>query len=823
MKLGLSRSTLSAHRSLAPIVCLALLLAGAAAGQQTGAIEGTATTPDGVGIGGVQVVLEESGTKRITDSAGRFAFGAVPPGTWSLVFSFGPDSVTEPGIVVEPGAVARVEWTAEWELSFADTLTVVSASRRRERIVDAPAAVTTVSHQEIERRSASGQLPRLLEFTPGAELTQGGLYEFNLNIRGMNDVLNRRVLTLIDGRDTSTPSLGHQEWAGLTFPLDDLADVELVRGPGSALYGADAFNGVLNLTSRAPRDSRGGRVRLTAGELDTAKADARHATGLGGGWYLKLLAGYSEGDDFSVSRTTSVEYSEPCTALGQTNCLPLESMQRVVGDSSFEFGSLRLDKHLGETRSLVVEGGSASFAGPLGVTEFGRMEAIDVDRPWARINFNTPHWNALGYYTGRDGNRQVFLNGGYFFYTDSDRYSVELQGNTGFAGGRGFLVGGVSATEESVDSTGPDGRQTVTWRKQDESFSALFAQVEYALTDKLKGVLAARWDQTTLHDDQLSPRGSLVYSVTPSHTLRLSAGEAFLTPNYAQLFVYLPAFEPVDLSPFEGFCAPAGVSCGFADPVLLRIVGNASAQPEEIRSLELGYSAVLDRDTLLTFDYFNNRIENFLSDYIPYLNPSFGGRLHDNYLPWAPPDDLPPPLAEALLFALQSSLPPELFAALSTGAYGEPFFPVLSLVNFGRVDTQGFELALDRRLGSRWSLDAGYAWFDFDVKEDLPEDPALPNSAEHKVNVTLAYLGERIDAALAYRWSDGFDWSAGLFKGRVPSYDTVDLAANYRFAGGWRIGLDVTNVLDYSHYQFFGADLLRRRALAHFSYAWGAG
>ena len=76
-------------------------------------------------------------------------------------------------------------------------------------------------------------------------------------MRGFNDPFNRRVLTLVDGRDVSMPSLGTQEWAAIGFPLDDLESAELIRGPGSALYGTDAFNGVLDLITRAPQAQPG--------------------------------------------------------------------------------------------------------------------------------------------------------------------------------------------------------------------------------------------------------------------------------------------------------------------------------------------------------------------------------------------------------------------------------------------------------------------------------------------------------------------------------------------------------------------------------------
>ena len=76
-------------------------------------------------------------------------------------------------------------------------------------------------------------------------------------MRGFNSSLNRRILTLIDGRDPSVPFLGSQEWAAVSFPMDELATVELVRGPGSALYGANAFSGVLNMTTRLAARERG--------------------------------------------------------------------------------------------------------------------------------------------------------------------------------------------------------------------------------------------------------------------------------------------------------------------------------------------------------------------------------------------------------------------------------------------------------------------------------------------------------------------------------------------------------------------------------------
>ena len=122
-------------------------------------------------------------------------------------------------------------------------------------------------------------------------MTQSGLYDYNINTRGFNSSLNRRVATLIDGRDPSVPFLGAQEWSAVSFPLDDLANLEMVRGPSAALYGANASSGVLNMTTKAPRDSQGGILRLSFGELNTTNVDLRWAGSLGNEWYVKALGG----------------------------------------------------------------------------------------------------------------------------------------------------------------------------------------------------------------------------------------------------------------------------------------------------------------------------------------------------------------------------------------------------------------------------------------------------------------------------------------------------------------------------------------------------
>jgi outer membrane receptor for ferrienterochelin and colicins len=791
---------------------LVLLGAGMAFAQEAGRIEGKVTRQDGTALGGVSVRLQEVDEVVLTDSSGSYAFESVAPGTYTLVYSLVENETTESNVTVAAGETRTVDKTVDWDVSFAETITVTSVSRREERVTEAPASVTVISEEEIAREAPSGQVPKLVEFSPGVDFTQSGLYDINFNTRGFNSSLNRRILTLIDGRDPAVPFLGSQEWAAVSFPMDELASVELVRGPGSALYGANAFSGVLNMTTKSPRGNEGGKFRLTGGELSTVRADLRYAGAIGGDTYWKLVGGYQNSDDFTRSRNATVEYSRVCTTAGQTNCLRREARPLELTEAKIGFGGLRFDHYFSENHVLTVEGGTASLEGPTFVTGIGRVQVTDVERPWVRANFNTLHWNFLSYYDQRKAEDQVALASGALLFEDSSNLHGEIQGNFGFAGGKGFLVGGIAYNEQEVDTANNAGVQTLMDTAKNEDQQAAFAQVEYNFTSRLKAVVAGRVDESTLHDTQFSPKGSLVFAVTPRQTLRLTYNEAFQVPNYSEFFLQAPAGAPITaFAPLETALAPIlqGRTLGLRSiPILAR--GNPNLDVEEITSYELGYNGIFGSKFYLTIDYYQSEIENFVTDLLPGVNPQFPG--------YTPPSFLPAPVAAQVLGTLQAGLGPN-FAGLTTLANGQPAL-VLSYANSGVVDTEGIDVAFNYYVTSRWVADFNYSWFDFEIKQQNARDQLLPNAPENKISAGLSYVGDRLSGSVKYRWVDDFPWAAGIFVGDVPSYSLVDLSAGYRLNDNWEVGLDVSNLLDEEHWQSFGGDLLGRRALGYVSFGW---
>ena len=812
----------SRSRRFALIASL-LLFAADLFAQGAGRIEGRVVHMDDAPVGGVSVVLNELSMTDITDANGAYVFSGVPAGTYTVTFVLGTNVVTESNVQVAAGEAVTLDEKVDWDVGYAETLTVFGASRRIERIVEAPAAVTVVDEEQIARVASTGQIPKLLEFTPGAEVTQSGVYDFNFNTRGFNSSLNRRVATLIDGRDPSVPFLGAQEWAAISFPMDDLASAELVRGPAAALYGANASAGVLNLTSRQPRYSQGGLFRVTGGELNTVNLDFRLAESLGDDWYVKVVGGSRNSGDFTVSRRGAAEYSVKCATSTSTDCLPQEVVPlERLNNNDIYFGGARIDKYLANGMALTFEGGYASVAGPVFQTGIGRVQLLDVKRPWLRFNWNAERFNFLTYYSGRKADRQLALSSGSNLALDSYNVHFEGQTNWSFAEEKVGVVAGASYRRTRVDSEDPaTGRQTLMFEPVDADQGAAFGQVEWAATDRVKLVLAGRFDASTLHDPQFNPKASVVFTLRPDNTLRFTYNEAFQVANYSEFFLQGDVAQPVNLGGIEaGACAPFGVSCGFGTPTRILAVGNADLKVEKTRMFEVGWSGILAKRLFVTLDYYNARNDRFITDLIPQIDAATGTRTNPNFGAYQPPADHPAP--QALVGALQANLPPSLFAILSNNFDGSPIFVARSYTNFGRVNTQGIDLGVNYYLLDDWKLAFSYSWFDFTLEN--PGSPfasqLLPNTPKNKVSGGISYVTSGWDAGFDVRWVDAFRWSVGPFQGDVPSYAVADLRGNYNVTDHFGVGVNVANVFDNVHWESFGGDLLRRRALVNAVVRW---
>ena len=832
---------MSETRLLGRVLGLCAWLAAAALAADAGRIEGRLTRPDGAGLSGVTVTVQQTSDVTLTDFHGAFGL-AIPAGTYIVTLSAGRYSETVAEVEVPFAGTARIDKTLEWDLAVAGTTAVFSASRVAERLGRTPVPATVVELEEIERRSSHGQLPKLVEFRPGVDFGQNSLYDFSLSTQGFNEPQNSRLAVRIDGRDPSELFFGGQEWASLSLPLDDLAQVELLRGV-AALYGAPG--GVLNLITRRPHESRGGVVRLAAGEISTLNGDGRWAGGLGGGWFLELLGSVKTSEDFTVSRNGATEYAEACAAPGQADCLPQERVPLDPNDNEISSGSLRLDRSFKRGGLLSIDAGVTDLAGPVLQTQLGRIQVLDADWRWARGAYHGDHWRFLGTYKRREADRQTELASGDNLVLDEETWKWEAETFWTLSQERHRLLFGASYEDERIDSADPSGalrpslfnplnRQTLLFEPVQSEAQTVYGEFDWRVVPRLTVLVAARYDDSSLHEPKLSPRLALVYAFAPDHALRLSFNRAFEVPDYSEFFLQADAADPINLADLERLCALDGVRCGFdldfrpgEDPALdttpdtrVLAVGNPDLELPEAETWEVGYSGTFGGRVFLQFDYYRGDHERFITDLLPQLGTSLD-RLSPAFGFYEPPRGLSDARRVELFARLEELLGP-LFQFLSNNVDGTPILAVSSFANFGAVDTDGADLYLKWRFATGWTLDFGYSWFDYEIQNSPPglEERLLPNVPENRASLSVSYAGRRWDAAASLRWVDDFRWAFGPFLGDVESYATVDLVANVDLAKHFSVGINVANLLEDEHWESFGGDVIGRRGLANLSIIW---
>lgn len=839
--------------------------------QATGTVMGTVTRSDGgTPLRDVTVGVRGTALTATTGPDGRYTLRRVPAGPQTLTFRWLGYRPAETQVTVEAGQTVVGDIGLEPAPIALTELVVEGASRAPERIVEAPAAISVVEPRILQTTSVTGQAPLALRAVPGVDLVQSGVNDFNVNARGFNSSLNRRVLVLQDGRDLAIAFLGSQEWNTLAVPLEDLGRLEMVRGPGSALYGANAFSGVIAITTPTAREIPGTKLTIGGGELETFRADATHAAVLGAGRFgYRVSAGYNRSDTFSRSRTladsTSLqrEYAdatdEPVPLVREARALNGQSVDPVTGEALGDrdaivtaYGSGRLDYYADDGSVVSLDGGVSQAENEVLVTGIGRVQVTKGIRPYLRAAWAAERFNIFGYWNSRTSlEPQYSLQSGLPLEERSDIFHVEGQTNQSILDDRGRVVVGASVRNTRVNTSGTL-MDPANDDRSDDQYSA-YGQIEYRLTEQLRAVAALRVDDGDLFDTQLSPKGGLVYSPSPNHSFRATINRAFQTPNYSEFFLRVPVAQanpgprmletsleayytavqsslPPDA--LAGLTLYPALPWQFSEQTPALALGNADLDVEKVTGWEIGYKGSPSARVYLSADLYLNELENFVTDLLPGVNPAYpafaltdgavdvpaslaalDARLAALGLPPGHPLRAPVPQLQAGYAGLVARTRIQGANALATLPDGSRAI-VLSYTNAGRVTERGVEIGVGYQFTDELRGDVTFTGFDFTVHSRAIGDQLLPNTPSKKAGFSLSYAGRQgLDLGADLRLVDGYSWAAGVFQGYVPASEIVNLDAGYRFSNQLRIYAIATNLFDQEQYQLFGGSLIGRRVL----------
>lgn len=758
-----------------------LLLSCQLFAQGNGTINGHITDEStGEALIRVNVIISGTTIGAATDLEGNYTITNVPAGSYTLVFSLiSYQTITKDDVVVDADQTVKLDIVLSATALELGNVTVYGASRRNEKITEAPSAVSVIGMEEIRLKSNSGDVPKLLESQPGVDLVQSGVDDFNLNTRGFNSSVTRRVLVLLDGRDLGAAFLGQQEWGAISYPLEDISNVEFVRGPGSALFGTNAFNGVLNISTFSPQQALGTKVKLSGGELSMFRGDIRNAGLLGAGFSYKINIGYLQSKNWNKNRITPpFEYPG------------LDPELREITDGSLKrtYGSARLDYQLANGSIFTAEGGITVVENDVIVTGIGRLNVLKGSRPWGKLNYSSEHLfiSAWGQSRTTPGDIYSLASGGKLI-ENSTLYQIEGQYNYSFFQEKLRVVVGASQKIGHVDM-----EETAMEGTRDYTITGGYAQLEYKPLDQLKFVVTGRGDRTSYEKARFSPRFAAVWSFLPNHSLRVSFNKAFLLPSISEYFLRVLA-GGADLG--ELGINPGGTTFVYA-------MGNTELVPERIEGYEVGYKGIfLDNKLFITLDGYVNKVEDFITDLLQGVNPAF------------PFGGAPAGLADLIQNGSPENGIPAL-PGLTILPSGETAI-VISYANKGLVNERGLELGFNYYITDEFLISANWSYFDFDIEEQQEGDKLLPNNPKNKFGYSIRYTNPNgFDAEFSGRSIQAFDWAAGVFAGRIPEYHLFNLSAGYQITQRYRAGLTVTNLFDRQAYQIFGGSIVGRQLIA---------
>jgi outer membrane receptor protein involved in Fe transport len=664
--------------------------------------------------------------------------------------------------------------------TFEETV-VVSASRVEQQLVNAPAAVSVITTQTIENSPATN-IGDLLRAVPGVNVSQVSARDINITTRGATSTLSTSQLALVDGRSIYLDFYGMVMWDFVPANPHEIKQIEVIRGPASAVWGANAMSGVVNVITKSPRElaaERGTSLTIGAGSFARSAqgvdrdagslfyVNGSHARAVDNRWAYKLSAAYFTQDPLprpvgtinNLSNTPYPPYSNSGTTQPKVDA--------------------RVDYAL-------TSGGALTFSGGVGGTEgiiHTGIGPFDI-QSGSTLSYFSTKWQQgarrVAFFTNILNSDAVNLVSrgatGQFLPLDFKTQTFDFEaGEARAIGTRHALTYGGNFRRNNFDvSLAPDGK--------DRNEGGAYIQDEIFFHNNVRWVIGGRVDKfSSIEDAVLSPRTTLLLKPAGAHTVRLSFNRAFRAPSFINNNLNTAVLNEVNLSAISPALAR------FILPV--RAVGNVDLKQETMTAFEVGYVGQVHNRAMVTASVYWNTTDDGI--YFTQVGA---------YSPANPPPTWPAIIPTAALNFIPSPGLPALF----------------SYRNFGKVKDKGLELGVDTVVNRAVNVFANYSLQADPVISGFdPREANFP--ANHRFNAGFNFSHDRYLGNLSVSYSGDAYWQDVLdlrFAGTTDAYTLVNGAVGVRWLGN-RVttSLKVTNLGNSEVQQHIFGDILRRQVV----------
>jgi iron complex outermembrane receptor protein len=462
----------------------------------------------------------------------------------------------------EPAKKAPYDLT-EQSLDELMKIEVKTSSRKEQSIYETAGAITVITQEDI-RRSGATTIAEALRMAPGLNVARIDANKWAISSRGFNDFFANKLLVLNDGRSVYTPLFSGVFWDVQDTVMEDIERIEVIRGPGAALWGANAVNGVINIITKSSKDTQGGLISAGGGTEENGFGSVRYGGKIKDDAYYRVYAKYFNRDDFR------------------------DSIGREGSDEWDVFrGGFRTDWDLSPQNTLNVQGDIYSgtvgqrvnvptLAPPFSFTPFNRelngradVSGGNVLGAWKHNFSDSADLNIQMYYDRTERRDLVHLE-------RRDTYDLDAVQHFTWGDRQEFVVG--AGYRYTTDKLGDGKAQTGTIvftpdSRGDQLFST-FLQDEITLVpERLRLTLGTKLEHNDYTGFEVQPSTRLLWTPNRHNSVWGAVSRAVRTPS---------RFEDDIRAHF------AAVPIGGA-PTFLDILGNPNYHSEKLIAYEIGY------------------------------------------------------------------------------------------------------------------------------------------------------------------------------------------------------------------------------------------
>ena len=521
-------------------------------------IKGKITDNQGEELIGANIIIKNATVGTTTDVNGEFLLETKTVVPFVILISYAGYQEQE-YTITEPNSNLKI--VLEKGLLLDDI--VISASRKREKIQEAPASMFVLNSRQLAV-SPDIDPTRTLGNYAGVTIQQQSAGRINIELRGSTSNFNSSVLPIMDYRNLVGAGIGAYQPSGAGISTIDLDRIEVVRGPGSALYGAGVTSGVIHYITKNPIDHPGTTVEILGGELNTFGFAGRYATKVNDKFGFKINALLRRGGEFTL------DPDDPDDAI------QIAKLQNTIVRPTIFNG--RPDPYAPPQEVLIENLDEDGDGNPMAndyenwtintTLEFRPQDDFNISLSGGLIKDRVLFWNNQG--EGLSHNLEYWTQAraqykGLFaqvFYSNNNggfgKNSPALIYQTGLQAGlkRQVLESQIQYNFEIPSTkieitTGFDTRQvfsetrntTYGRNEENDDYSIIggYLQNKIALSSKLDFLLAARYDNFNfLNEGFFSPRVALVFKPLPNHTIRASYNLAGAPPTAVNMYLDIP-------------------------------------------------------------------------------------------------------------------------------------------------------------------------------------------------------------------------------------------------------------------------------------------